>query len=163
MSQSTRDITIPIGSATIFRNYNQEGTSGLRAPQAVRLDSNSNFGDFPAVFSRAPESHFFLNNPNNTMLDRQELTISEQVTPCQNKPIISTASPEGGGTSRETFISRLKSKYHTARVIQENEWPNIAGRKERSSPGKDRSPLACFGTNIRSMMAPANAYSLLIR
>ena len=96
MSQSTRDITIPIGSASIFRNYNQEGTSGLRAPQAVRLDSNSNFGDFPAVFSRAPESHFFLNNPNNTMLNRQELTISEQVTPCQNKPIISTASPKEG-------------------------------------------------------------------
>jgi len=172
-SQSTRDITIPIRNASIFQNSNQGGTSGLRAPQAVRLDSNfflknlsnavrldSNLGDLPTVFSRAPESHFFLNNLNNTMLSRQELTISEQVTPGQNKPITNTASPDGGGTSRETFISRLKSKYHTVKIIQENEWPNNTDCKEQLSPRKNESPLACFGTNIRSMVAPANAYSL---
>jgi len=94
------------------------------------------------------------------MLSRQELTISEQVTPYPNKPITTTASPIKGGTSRESFISRLKSKYHTAKVIQESEWPNNTGRLGQLSPRKDGSPLTCFGTNIRSMVAPANAYSL---
>jgi exonuclease III len=94
------------------------------------------------------------------MLSRQELTLSEQVTPIPNKPITTTASPNGGGTSRDTFISRLKTKYHTAKIILENEWPNNTDRKERLSPRKDGSPLTCFGTNIRSMVAPANAYSL---
>jgi len=94
------------------------------------------------------------------MLSRQELTISEQVTPYPNKPITTTASPKRGGTSRETFISRLKSKYQTAKDILMSEWPNNAGHREQLSRRRNGSPLKCFGTNIRSMFAPANAYSL---
>jgi hypothetical protein len=88
----------------------------------VRLGFN--LGVYPTVFSRAPESHFFLNNhnSNDTMLRRRELTISEQVTPSPNEPIYTTALPIGGRTSRETFVSRLKSKYQTARDILQSEW-----------------------------------------
>jgi len=150
-SQSTKDITILTRSASISQDYNQKETSGLRATQAVRLDSN--LGDFPTVFSRAPESHFFLNNLINT----SDSTISEQV---DRKP--------NNIYEDDINISRRKLTCNSREFDpkgNEDQSRRSDKRLKTESPAwtpddQTIQSLRCFGANLRSMVAPANSYSL---